>query len=148
VLRGRRQLVLPAPLAELPLLVRAGAVIPLLPADVDTLAPYRGPGVVRLADRLGRVQLLAFPRDSSTAAIGPRRERIRSVERDHAWSLTIRGKRARRYSLQASLTTLRRPFSPRALSLAGRSLRSWSYNRRTGVLAATFRLRSGTLRVR
>ena len=30
----------PAPLDELPLLVRAGAVLPLLPADVDTLAPY------------------------------------------------------------------------------------------------------------
>ena len=53
VLRGGRYHTLPAPLDRLPLLVRSGAVIPLLPADVDTLAPYRGRGVVRLADRRG-----------------------------------------------------------------------------------------------
>jgi proline iminopeptidase len=38
LLAGRRVYFLPAALDELPLLVRAGAVIPLLPADVDTLA--------------------------------------------------------------------------------------------------------------
>ncbi|MBA3262750.1 MAG: hypothetical protein H0T69_09850, partial [Thermoleophilaceae bacterium] len=138
---------LPAPLAELPLLVRAGAVIPLLASDVDTLAPYRGAGVARLADRLGQMQLLAFPRARSNAGMGARPERLRSVEEDHAWRLTIRGKRARRYSLQASLATLRRPFAPRSLALDGRPLPrgSWSYDRRTKVLRAGFRLRSGTL---
>jgi hypothetical protein len=148
VLRGRRAHTLPAPLVDLPLLVRAGAVIPLLPADVDTLAPYRGPGVVRLADRRGAMQLLAFPRGRSAAAMGVRRERIASVEGDHTWRLTIRGKRARRYSLQASLATLRVPFGPRSLTVAGRPLRAWRYDRGTRVLRATFRLRSGTLVVR
>jgi alpha-D-xyloside xylohydrolase len=148
ILRGRRALALPAPLAELPLLVRAGALIPMLPADVDTLAPYRSPGVVRLADRLDRMELLAFPRRRSDAGMGLRPERLLSAERDHEWRLTIRGKRARRYSLQASLATLRRPFAPRSLSVAGRPLRSWTFDRRSGVLRATFRLRSGTLLAR
>ncbi len=140
---------LPAPLAQLPLLVRTGAVIPLLSPDVDTLAPYRGgPGVVRLADRRGRMQLLAFPQGRSAAAMGTRPERIASAEGDRSWRLTIRGKRARRYSLQASLATLREPFAPRSLTVAGRPLRSWSYDRRTRVLRANFRVRNGTLVVR
>jgi alpha-glucosidase (family GH31 glycosyl hydrolase) len=148
VLRGRRSLTLPAPRSELPLLVRAGAVIPLLPADVDTLAPYRGPGVVRLADRLDRVQLLAFPRGRSSAGMGARPELLSSLEGDHAWRLTIRGKRARRYSLQASLAALRRPFVPRSLTIDGRPAHAWSYDRRTRVLRATFKLRSGTVTIR
>jgi alpha-glucosidase (family GH31 glycosyl hydrolase) len=148
LLRGGRFHTVPAPLSRLPLLVRAGAVIPLLPADVDTLAPYGGRGVVRLADRRDAMQLLAFPRSHTSAGMGPRPERLRSVERAHRWRLTVRGKRARRYSLQASLWTLRRPFVPSAVEVAGRPLRSWSYNRRTGILRATFRLRSGTLVVR
>jgi alpha-glucosidase (family GH31 glycosyl hydrolase) len=148
ILRGRYALTLPAPLAELPLLARAGAVIPMLPPDVDTLAPYRGPGVVRLADRLDRMELLAFPRGQSAAAMGARPERLRSAEGDRAWRLTIRGKRARLYRLQASLATLRRPFAPHSLTVAGRPLPSWSYDRRTRVLRASFRLRNGTLVVR
>jgi alpha-glucosidase (family GH31 glycosyl hydrolase) len=148
LLGGRREHTLPAPLVQLPLLVRAGAVIPLLPAEVDTLAPYRGPGVVRLADRRGRIDLLASPRGDSTAAMGVRPERIGSLERGGTWRLTVRGKRARLYSLQASLATLRRPFAPSSLTIAGRPLRDWSYDRRTRVLRARFRLRSGTLLVR
>jgi hypothetical protein len=148
VLRGGRYHTLRAPVERLPLLVRAGAVIPLLPADVDTLAPYRGKGVVRLADRRGAMQLLAFPRGRSSAGMGERPERLRSVEGAPGWRLTIRGKRARRYSLQASLRTLRRPFAPRSVTVAGRPLRSWRYDPATGVLRASFRLRSGTLAVR
>jgi hypothetical protein len=120
----------------------------MLPADVDTLAPYRGAGVVRLADRRDRMELLAFPRGRSGAAMGARRERLRSAEGDHAWRLAIRGKRARLYRLQASLATLRRPFSPRSLTVAGRPLRSWDYDRRTRVLRVSFRVRNGTLVVR
>ena len=50
---GGRPSHVPAPLDELPLLVRAGAVLALLPPDVDTLADYGAgtPGLVRLADR-------------------------------------------------------------------------------------------------
>ena len=38
--RGGREVTVPAPLTELPLLVRAGAVLALLPPKVDTLAEY------------------------------------------------------------------------------------------------------------
>ncbi len=149
LLRGGRALTLPAPRAELPLLVRAGAVLPLLPADVDTLAPYRGPGVVRLGDRRDRMQLLAFPRGRSASRMGPRRELLRSVEGADRWSLQIRGKRARRYSLQATLGSLRRPFAPRSVLLGGRPLArgAWSYDARTRTLRVSFRCRSSTLTV-
>ena len=50
------------------------------------------------------MQLLAFPRGRSSAGMGERPERLRSVEDAGGWRLTIRGKRARGYSLQASLT--------------------------------------------
>jgi hypothetical protein len=149
VLRGGRRVTLPAPRAELPLLVRAGAVLPLLPADVDTLAPYGGRGVVRLRDRLGRMDLLAFPRGRSSARMGPGRERLRSREGRAGWTLRVLGTRARSYRLQASLAGLRRPLEPRSVSLGGRPLpaQSWSYDRGARVLRVRFRCRAGTLRV-
>ncbi len=58
-LRGRRDVVVPAPLDELPLFVRRGAAVRLLPRDVRTLARYGKGTVVRLADRPGRRTLLA-----------------------------------------------------------------------------------------
>ena len=71
LLAGGRRVVLPAPLAQLPLLVRAGAVIPLLAPDVDTLSGYgRRPGLVHLSDRRGQLRLLAFPRGQSSAVAG------------------------------------------------------------------------------
>ena len=149
LLRGRREVALPAPRAELPLLVRAGAVIPLLPADVDTLAPYRGAGVVRLRDRRDDMQLLAFPRGRWTGGMGAGHERLGSRESARGWTLAVRGKRRRTYRLQAALGALRSPFVPRAVTLAGRPLaqRSWSYDRRRGMLRASFTCRSGVLRV-
>ena len=147
-LRGGREAQLPAPLAELPLLARAGTVLPLLPPDVDTLARYgaRRRGLVRLADRRGRMRLVAFPRGRSTARVY-RRERIVSRERRGSWSLRVRGARSRRYDLQASLATLRRPFRPCAVRLNGRALprRAWRFSRRTRVLTVRFSARRGTL---
>jgi alpha-glucosidase (family GH31 glycosyl hydrolase) len=52
VLEGGREVTLPAPLEELPLLIRQGAAIPLLPASVKTLYGTRDPV---------RRTLLAFP---------------------------------------------------------------------------------------
>src|SRR5262249_41935364 len=62
----------PAPLEELPLLVRAGAVLAMLPPDVDTLTDYGAgaPGLVRLADRQQSLGLLAFPRGTSEGRVG------------------------------------------------------------------------------
>jgi alpha-glucosidase (family GH31 glycosyl hydrolase) len=147
--RGGRRVTARAALDELPLFMRAGAVLPLLPADVDTLAPYRGKDVVRLADRRDRMTLLALPRGRRVSHMGPRRERLVSAEGSGRWTLAVRGKRARTYSLQASLGTLRHPFRPRRVRLGDRVLprRAWSYDPRFGVLRAVFRCRSAVLRV-
>ena len=174
LLTGGDDVTLPAPLDELPLLVRAGAVVPLLAPDVDTLTDYGAgaPGVVRLADRRDRLHLLAFPRGRSESAIGVG-ERALSVEgsvrrrrgsakprgvRPRRWRLVIDGARRRTYRLEASLATLRRPFRPCAVTLNGRRVKRGAAARRRGrgwthwggsrVLRATFRARRATLVVR
>jgi hypothetical protein len=138
---GRRGATVPAPLEELPLLVRAGSVLPLLPPDVDTLASYGGGegDLVRLRDRAGELELLAFPRGRSTSrfyADG----RIASIERHGRWTLRIRGNRARSYELQASLGTLRRPLRPCRVLVDGRRLPAgrWDYRPAAEVLTASF----------
>jgi alpha-glucosidase (family GH31 glycosyl hydrolase) len=149
-LAGGREVTVAAPLEELPLLARAGTVLPLLPADVDTLTGYGSdPGIVHLGDRSSRMRLLAFPRGRSRAAIGPG-ERVRSRESRRGWRLAVRGRRTRRYRVEASLATLRRPFAPCAVRLRGERLpaAAWSYNRRTRVLRARFRARAATLSAR
>jgi alpha-glucosidase (family GH31 glycosyl hydrolase) len=139
---GRRQATVPAPLDELPLLVRAGAVLPLLPPDVDTLAGYGddGDGLVRLRDRAGDLELLAFPRGRSTSRFYDD-GRIASVERHGRWILRIDGSRARSYDLQASLGTLKRRLRPCRVLLDGNRLAPdrWEYRPGDEVLAASFR---------
>lgn len=59
---GGRTVTVSAPRAEIPLFVRAGARIPLLPPDVDTLAGHGSqPGLVHLSDRADALGELAFP---------------------------------------------------------------------------------------
>ena len=147
LLSGARRHNLPAPEDELPLLVRAGAVLPLLPADVDTLSPYGGRGVVRLSDRAGRLTLLAFPRGRWHGRFGER-GRLRAREGQNGWSLRIAGGRPRTYTLRASLGTLRRPFRPARVAVDGRPLprSGWRYNGRTSVLTARFTAGSATVR--
>jgi hypothetical protein len=135
---------------QLPLLVRAGAVLPLLPREVDTLSPYGdGRRQLRLADRPRRLDLVAFPRGRRRGRIGPG-ERYLSSERRGRWTLTLRGKKRRRYRLQASMRTLRRRFRPCRVYLGGRRLRrrAWHYSRRTRNFAIGFRMRRGRLVVR
>jgi alpha-glucosidase (family GH31 glycosyl hydrolase) len=151
--RGGRDAKVRAPLDELPLLAKAGTILPLLSPDVDTLADYGAgaDGVVRLADRRGRLHLLAFPRGSSEAAFNANDERLVSKEGRRRWTLRVEGAQRRTYRLQASMATLRRPFVPCGASVAGRPLRrgsGWSWSRRTRVLRATFRTTRGTLTVR
>ena len=150
-LDGPETVVLPAPLDELPVLARAGTVLPLLPADVDTLADYGdpAPGLVKLADRQDRLAVLAFPRGSSSARV-LRAEWLRSVEHDGRWELAVRAKRVREYHLQASLATLERPFVPCAVEWRGRPLPddAWDYDPVTAVLRAEFRGRRSRLVVR
>ena len=141
LLRGGAEHTLPAPRDELPLLARAGSVLPMLSADVDTLAPYGGRGVVRLADRGDRLTLLAFPRGSWRGAMFER-ERLRSGElRGGGWRLAVSGTRRRTYSVEAALGALTRRFTPCAVTVGGKPLRrgAWSWRPRSRVLRARFR---------
>jgi alpha-glucosidase (family GH31 glycosyl hydrolase) len=148
ILPGGRALTVPAPLDELPMLVRAGAVLALLPADVDTLADYGDPalGLVKLRDREKQVVLLAFPRGRTEAAFY-RQGRLRSRERPGRWELTVDGRRRRAYDLHASLATLAQPFVPCAVEWKGRRLRTseWQYDAATRVLRARFTGKTGRL---
>jgi sulfoquinovosidase len=136
---GRRTLAVPAPPERLPLLVRAGAILPLLPAGVDTLSRYPDGSTTSLAERHRRLVLLAFPRGRSAARFY-RHGLIRSREGRLGWILRIAGGRTRRYDLQASMRTLRSPFTPCAVTVDGRRLpgAAWSFARAAGVLSATF----------
>jgi alpha-glucosidase (family GH31 glycosyl hydrolase) len=142
VLRGSRMVTVPAPLAELPLLVRAGAVLPLLPPGVDTLASFgrRDPELVTLAERRRSLRLLAFPRARSAARIY-RDERLTSVESGERWRLKIDGRIRRAYALEASFAAMRHPFVPCRVTLDGRELspRRWSFDPRAELLEARFR---------
>ena len=138
---------LPAPLEELPLLARVGSLLPLLSPDVDTLAPYgeRAP-VVSLGERADRRVLLAFPRGLSTARLED--GLLTSREGSAHWRLSIRSSARRRWEVQASLRTLRRPFRPCAVSVRGGRLVGWRHSAATGVLRATLSTRRGRLTVR
>jgi alpha-glucosidase (family GH31 glycosyl hydrolase) len=145
ILRGGRELSLPAPLAELPLLARAGTLLPLLPADVDTLASYGDrERAVSLRERRARRVLLAFPRGRSSARLEDGGV-LRSSERRGEWRLSIRSRRTRRWTVEASLATLRRPFRPCAAEATGGRLVRWSYDRRRRVLAVVLLARRGGL---
>ncbi len=149
-LAGRSDATVPAPLGELPLLARAGAVLPLLPADVDTLSSYGDddPDLVTLADRRDSIELLAFPRGTTGASfLGD--ERLSSHEGDGVWRLGVEGSRERTYHLQASMRTLNEPMRACAVSLDGVALPdgAWSYDEDTGVLRVEFRATTGTLTV-
>jgi len=151
-LDGPGPVTVPAPLEELPLFVRAGAVLPLLPADVDTLADYGAgiPGLVRLADRRDRLVLLAFPRGDTTATLFERRERVRSRETRAGWELAIRGARRRTWEITATLATLERPITPCEIRWGARPLAAsaWSWDDDTQVLRAAVTGRQGRLVVR
>ena len=130
--------VVPAPIDELPLLVRAGAVLAMLPPDVDTLADYGAgaPGLVRLADRRSSLDLLAFPRGFSEGRFG-KNGRYRSVEDAGRWTLLVRAERpSTTMMLQASMRTLETPFEPCSVQVNGRPLSTdaWSFDPDSGVL--------------
>jgi hypothetical protein len=149
LVEGGRDVTLPAPAEELPLLVRAGAVLPLTSPDVDTLATLGDERTVALHERRRRLRLVAFPRGTWSGRFYGRRDGVlRSVEDRRGWRLTVRSSRRRSVELEAALTTLGRPFAPCGVTLDGRALPrgAWSYDASTGVLRARWRAASGTLR--
>ena len=137
VIAGGGLRTVPAPLEELPLFVRAGAVLPMLPPDVDTLADYGAgaPGLVRLADRERSLHLLAFPRGTTEGRFGTR-GRYRSVEAPGTWTLVVRAERRSTVMLEASMHTLQAPFEPCTVLVNRRPLPddAWSFDASTGVL--------------
>ncbi len=142
-LRGGREVELPAPQDELPLLVRSGALLALLPADVETLSSYGGRGVVNLRDRRDRRTLLAWPARGVRGRAEPDagESAASSLERDR-WVVRVHSRRERRYDIQAVL-----PDRPCRVTVDGKPLDGdrWSYDKGSRVLELSARLRSGEL---
>jgi hypothetical protein len=88
--------------------------------------------------------LLAFPSGRSAARLEDG-GRLLSRERPGSWSLEIRSRRVRRWTIEASLATLRAPFRPCSVTARGGRLRAWRYDRRVRVLRATLTARAGSL---
>jgi alpha-glucosidase (family GH31 glycosyl hydrolase) len=141
---GRRAVAADAPLEEIPTFARAGTLLPLLPARVETLAPYGAGDHTGLDDARGRLHVLAFPRGRSSAGFG-HRGRLRSSERGRGWRLEVESPRPIRLDLEASLATLQRSFRPRIVRVDGIRLRSgWSYDRADRVLRIRRRVAPGS----
>jgi hypothetical protein len=119
-------------------MVRAGAILPLLPADTETLASYGAGSTVGLADVARRLHLIAFPRGKSRSPFGENGG-IRSKEGEHSWKLTLRRADRYRISLDASLTTLKHRLRPCAVRLEGRGLKRKAWSVKKGVLRVRFK---------
>ncbi|HEX2388410.1 MAG TPA: glycoside hydrolase family 31 protein, partial [Solirubrobacterales bacterium] len=148
VREGLRAVTAAAPLDEIPVFARAGALLPMLPADVETLAPYADRGHIGLDDRRGRLHVIALPCGRSTARFGAG-GRLRSTETRRGWRLVVDSPRPIRLDLEASMATLERPFRPRIVRVDGNGRRGgWSYDRQSRVLRIDARIRSGAITVR
>ncbi|MCL2393632.1 MAG: hypothetical protein FWC87_03000 [Acidimicrobiaceae bacterium] len=133
LLAGGRRVDLSAPIEEIPVLVRAGAVLPLLSAEVDTLSSWGTGDFVHFTERDGVRRLLAFPRGLWSGGLGVD-ERITSTAGPTGWRLVIEAAAERVYELRADLGYLEGG-APAGLDLSeGKA--SWSYDPATGVLAA------------
>ncbi|MFL5822279.1 MAG: glycoside hydrolase family 31 protein [Solirubrobacteraceae bacterium] len=129
MIRGDTSPKVAAPLNQIPLFIRAGALLPLIPPDVATLAPY-GRHLVHLGDRQGRLHVLAWPHGKSAAvALGTT---FQSQLGQRVWTLRVRGKSLRSLDLEAQL-----PRCTTRLMWRGRTLPRRSYATRTDVLRVT-----------
>jgi hypothetical protein len=147
---GEAEIVVDAPREEIPLFVRAGAIIPLLPPDVDTLAEHgAGSPVIRLVEREHLLHLLAFPRGSSAGRFYETGD-YRSEETRGGWTLALKDSAPRTVHLQANLQSLETPFTPCRVRSGEQTLRNgvdWHYDAATAVLQATFASDAGALTV-
>jgi alpha-glucosidase (family GH31 glycosyl hydrolase) len=102
VLDGGREVTLPAPLEELPLLVREGAVIPMLPPGVGSLYGRRDDG---------RRALLAFPRGRTIRLPAGSRFTLQAALRSRPCRVTPLKRRQWRYdrATRVLTATFRRP---------------------------------------
>jgi sulfoquinovosidase len=140
VLDGGREVSVQAPADQLPMFVRAGATLGLLPADVQTLSPY-GSRVVHLGDRDGKRTLLAWPLSrapGSTASLASDATVRSTATTAGGWLLRIHQARSRTIEIQAALAA-----RPCRVSVNERPV---GFRYRAGVLHATISVVSGTLR--
>lgn len=121
---------LPAPAEEIPLLLRAGAMITGIDPDVATLAPFGDDRVVNLEDR-DRRTLFAFPNGSSTGRF-EESGRIVSKEGRGSWKLSIRDARKRSWRIEAATGSMKRPFRVRCVKLNGRRLAAGAWTAKPG----------------
>ena len=136
VLRGGREVRLPAPLDELPLLVRPGAILPMLDPDVDTLTDVgHGRGLVAAADRPRRLRLVAFPAGRSDARLAGG-DRVASALSGEGWRLRLDTDTRRSYRVEAALAAGAPAGAPCSVRFDGRRLAAgrWTYDRGTRVL--------------
>ena len=142
---GGTDVTVPAPIDQLPIFVKAGAVLPLISPDVFTLANY-GSDVIHLGDREDSRRLVAFPRGSWSGALGVG-ETMSSTEGAGRWTLTLNGSSSRSYAISAALGSLTAPFTPCAVKLGTTTLPSsdWSYNAATKILRITATLKAGSI---
>ena len=132
VVGGRRTVTAKAPLRTIPLFLRAGAVVPLLPTSVDTLSDY-GDDVVHLGDRADRRTLVAAPvAGEERGTLGPG-ESLESVATARSWTLAVDADRARTYDVQATLAGLDRDWTPCRVEADGRQV-PYRYDRADRVL--------------
>ncbi len=138
---------MPAPLEELPLFVRAGAVLPLLPSDVDTLAkPGTDATTVGLSERRRQLELLAFPGERIRGAFNRRGTYKSRVDGDR-WKLKLKAPKRTRFALHAALSMIPGKFEPCGLRINGGRLEGsvWAYEEPSEVLHATFEGRRAKL---
>jgi len=116
---------LPAPATEIPLLVRAGAMITTIDPDVATLAPFGDGDVVGLEDRNAR-SLFAFPSGRSTGRF-EEGGRINSTESKGSFKIKVSDSKARPWTVKASTATLKKPFKVGCVKLDNRKLAGSSW---------------------
>jgi alpha-glucosidase (family GH31 glycosyl hydrolase) len=104
-LKGGRTVRAAAAIDTLPLFVRAGSVLPLLPADTDSLSPYSAQGVTSLATNAKHYRLLAFPAAATRVArlSANAGDTVTSRLKGGVWTLKIHGTTSRSYNIQAPL---------------------------------------------
>ncbi len=124
---------LPAPTEEIPLLVRAGGMLTMLDADVDTLSPFGSDeSIVHLSDRNART-LFAFPRGNSTGRF-ENRGRINSVEKKGSMKITVSDSAVRDWNVNIATATMKKPIKPRCVKLNGRKLADHKWQVKNGAV--------------
>ncbi|XVX19412.1 TIM-barrel domain-containing protein [Actinomycetota bacterium] len=135
---GGSRVSVPAPVGQIPTQVRAGAVIPLLPKDVDTLADYGEEQLVTLAERSGQRELLAFPAAGTWKGTLGEGESMSSTLTARRWTLRVDARQARSYRAQAAMPD---SFVPARVRVGGTRV-DFSFDPTTRVLTFTAPLRA------